>query len=127
MGAPLIFSGPGIPEGGSSDTFCYLLDIFPTLCSMLGVEMPDGIDGVDLSAVWNGEVESVRDSIFTSFRDLMKAVRGDRWKLIRYPQIDHVQLFDLASDPQETRNLGRGSCPSGPNRGAYRAHARVAG
>lgn len=105
MGAPLIFSGPGIPEGGSSDTFCYLLDIFPTLCSMLGVEMPDGIDGVDLSAVWNGDVESVRDSIFTSFRDLMKSVRGDRWKLIRYPQIDHVQLFDLASDPHETRNL----------------------
>ena len=47
----------------------------------------------------------MRDSIFTSFRDLMKAVRGDRWKLIRYPQIDHTQLFDLASDPHETGNL----------------------
>ena len=105
MGAPLIFSGPGIPQGEVSSAFCYLLDIFPTLCSLLGVKPPPGIDGFDLSPVWKGEVASVRDSVFTSFRDLMKAVRNDRWKLIRYPKIDHVQLFDLREDPHETRNL----------------------
>ena len=104
MGAPLIFAGPGIPQG-ESDTLCYLLDIFPTLCAMLGVKAPGDGDGVDLSAVWRGEVTSVRDSIFTSFRNLMKAVRTDRWKLIRYPRIDHLQLFDLQSDPDETRSL----------------------
>ncbi len=105
MGAPLIFSGPGITRGAESSTFCYLLDIFPTLCSVLGVDMPDGIDGLDLSPIWRGEVESLRDSVFTSFRHLMKAVRGERWKLIRYPQIDHTQLFDLTADPHERRNL----------------------
>ena len=107
MGAPLIFSGPGIPEGGESNTFCYLLDIFPTLCSLLGVDPPEGVDGLDLSAVWRGEVESLRASMFTSFRDLMKAVRDDRWKLIRYPKIDHTQLFDLEADPHETENLAQ--------------------
>ena len=100
-----MFSGPGVPQGGESDALCYLLDIFPTLCAMVGVDVPDGIDGHDLSPVWRGETESVRDSIFTSFRDLMKAVRDDRWKLIRYPKIDHTQLFDLDADPHETRNL----------------------
>lgn len=105
MGAPLVFSGPGIPQGGESSTFCYLLDIFPTLCSLLDIDMPEGIDGLDLSRVWRGEATSLRDSIFTSFRDLMKAVRDERWKLIRYPRIDHMQLFDLESDPHETRNL----------------------
>ncbi len=104
MGAPLIFAGPGIPRG-ESDTFCYLLDIFPTLCAMVGVQPPAGIDGVDLSTVWRGEVPSVRESIFTSFRNLMKAVRTDRWKLIRYPRINHQQLFDLQADPDETRSL----------------------
>ena len=105
MGAPLVFSGPGVPRGGESDALCYLLDIFPTLCAMAGVEIPDDIDGQDLSPIWRGETDSVRDSIFTSFRDLMKAVRDDRWKLIRYPQIDYTQLFDLETDPHETRNL----------------------
>ena len=105
MGAPLVFSGPGIPEGGESSTFCYLLDIFPTLCSLVGVDPPPGIDGLDLSPVWKGEVASLRDSVFTSFRDLMKAVRDHRWKLIRYPKVDHTQLFDMEADRHETTNL----------------------
>ena len=105
MGAPLVFSGPGVPRGEESNAFAYLLDIFPTLCALLGFEPPAGSDGRDLSPIWRGESESVRDSLFTSFRDLMKSVRDDRWKLIRYPKIDHVQLFDLAEDPHETRNL----------------------
>ncbi len=105
MGAPLIFAGPGIPAGAESSALCYLLDIFPTLCAEVGVRPPDGVDGLDLSPIWRGEADSVRDTIFTSFRDLMKAVRDDRWKLIRYPQIDHEQLFDLQADPHETRNL----------------------
>jgi hypothetical protein len=37
----------------------------------------------------------------------MKAVRNERWKLIRYPKIDHTQLFDLKADAEETRNLAR--------------------
>ncbi len=105
MGAPLVFSGPGVPRGKESNAFCYLLDIFPTLCAMVGLKAPDGVDGRDLSPIWRGEADSVRGSIFTSFRDLMKAVRDDRWKLIRYPQIDHTQLFDLETDPDEMRNL----------------------
>ena len=105
MGAPLVFAGPGIPKNGESLAFCYLLDILPTLCSQVGVEAPDGLDGVDLSPIWRGEATSVRDSVFTSFRDLMKSVRDERWKLIRYPRIDHAQLFDLQEDPHETRNL----------------------
>ena len=34
-----------------------------------------------------------------------RAVTDGRWKLIRYPLIDHTQLFDLASDPDELLNL----------------------
>ena len=35
----------------------------------------------------------------------MRAVRDDRYKLIRYPLIDHTQLFDLQTDPDELHNL----------------------
>jgi arylsulfatase A-like enzyme len=37
--------------------------------------------------------------------DEMRAVRDKRYKLIRYPQIDHTQLFDLMEDPDELNNL----------------------
>ena len=105
MGAPLIFAGPGIPKGGESNALCYLLDVFPTLCAQVGITPLDDLDGLDLSPIWTGEADSVREAVFTSFRHLMKSVRDDRWKLIRYPPIDRVQLFDLELDPHETRNL----------------------
>jgi len=39
------------------------------------------------------------------YRNVMRAVRDDRWKLIRYPQVDKTQLFDLNADPFEVTNL----------------------
>lgn len=105
MKCPLIFIGPGIPKGQSSEAFTYLLDIFPTVSSLTGVAAPAGIDGKDLAPIWQGVKEKVRDSIFLAFTDLMRSVRDEQYKLIRYPQIDHTQLFDLQSDPDEINNL----------------------
>ena len=35
----------------------------------------------------------------------IRALRDERWKLIRYPHINHTQLFDLKDDPHEVRDL----------------------
>ncbi len=43
--------------------------------------------------------------MFLPYQDLMRAVRDERYKLIVYPKVDHRQLFDLAEDPDELRNL----------------------
>ena len=32
-------------------------------------------------------------------------MRDERWKLIAYPKIGHLQLFDLQADPDERTNL----------------------
>ena len=40
-----------------------------------------------------------------AYCDLQRAVRDGRWKLIRYPQINKTQLFDLQSDPDERNDL----------------------
>jgi arylsulfatase A-like enzyme len=40
-----------------------------------------------------------------AYRSVQRAVRDDRWKLIRYPQVDKTQLFDLQTDPYEITNL----------------------
>ena len=52
-----------------------------------------------------GKEPKVRDAVFTAYRNVQRAVRDDRWKLIRYPQINRSQLFDLAEDPDELRDL----------------------
>ena len=105
MRCPLIVRGPGIPHG-STDAFTYLFDLFPTLLALGSAETPPGIDGRDLAALWSGEGDSAwRQSLFLPYRDLMRAVRGERYKLIVYPRVNHRQLFDLADDPDELRNL----------------------
>lgn len=109
MRAPLIFVGPGIPRGKRSDAMCYLLDIFPTLGALAGVPALEGSEGLSLAPVIEGRKSAVRDSIFTAYAKVQRAVRNDRWKLIVYPNIHTTQLFDLKTDPAETADLAGNS------------------
>ena len=102
---PLLITGPGIPKGQSTRAFTYLHDLFPTLCEMLSLPKPAGLEGESLRPLWEGQRERVRDSVFLPFLDVQRAVRDERWKLIAYPKIRHLQLFDLQSDPHEKVNL----------------------
>jgi arylsulfatase A-like enzyme len=105
MRPPLILRGPGIPAGKRSDAFVYLFDLFPTACELCGVAPPSGVEGKSLIPVMNGRQQKVRDTIFCAYRQVQRSVRNDRWKLIRYPHINHIQLFDLKADPDEKQNL----------------------
>jgi arylsulfatase A-like enzyme len=55
--------------------------------------------------VIQNKTSKVREILYTAYRDGQRAIRGDRWKLIRYPLVDRTQLFDLRSDPHELTNL----------------------
>jgi arylsulfatase A-like enzyme len=105
MRCPLIVRGPGVPQGRSTDAMTYLLDLGPTILDLAAAGTIDGAEGKSLRGIWEGKVEKVRDSIFLPYQDLMRAVSDGRWKLIRYPRIDHTQLFDLEHDPLEMKDL----------------------
>jgi arylsulfatase A-like enzyme len=105
MRVPLILAGPGIPRGRSTTAFTYLLDLFPTFCDVLALERPSGLEGESLRPLWEGRAERVRDSVFLPFLQIQRAVRDERWKLVAYPKISHLQLFDLKTDPEEMTNL----------------------
>jgi arylsulfatase A-like enzyme len=72
---------------------------------VLGIPAPPGLEGESLRPLWEGRKERVRDSVFLPFLEIQRAVRDERWKLIAYPKIGHLQLFDLQADPDETTNL----------------------
>jgi arylsulfatase A-like enzyme len=105
MRVPLIVAGPGIPRGKSTTAFTYLHDLFPTLCDVLALEPPPDLEGKSLRPLWEGKQQRIRDSVFLPFMQSQRAVRDERWKLIAYPKIGHLQLFDLQADPNETTNL----------------------
>ncbi|MEO1971913.1 MAG: sulfatase/phosphatase domain-containing protein, partial [Pirellulaceae bacterium] len=49
----------------------------------------------------------IRDEVYGYFRDRQRMIRTQRWKLIEYPRIERLQLFDLQVDPRETNDLSR--------------------
>jgi arylsulfatase A-like enzyme len=105
VGVPLLFAGPGVPKDQRRDALVYLLDVFPTLCELNGLDMPKNLDGKSLVKVMTGEQAQVRDSLYFNYKNLQRAAYKDGWKLICYPQINHQQLFDLKNDPDEINNL----------------------
>ena len=127
MRAPLIIAGPGVPQGRRADALCYLLDIFPTLGELAGVPAPEGSEGRSLAPVLDGRRASVREVDLHRLRPTRSGpINDDRWKLIAYPQINKVQLFDLRNDPaRDPRPLGRPG-PRGRGRPADRDARRAA-
>ncbi len=105
MNVPLLLTGPGIPKEKITDALVYLFDVFPTLCAICKLPAPGGIDGIDLYPVIRGEKKGVRTSLYTAYKNTVRAVRTDEWKLIRYPRRNYTQLFNLKKDPLEIDNL----------------------
>jgi arylsulfatase A-like enzyme len=103
---PLILAGPGIPAGLRFAVQCYLRDLYPTLCDLLGLSTPAGLDGRSLLPVLRGERTEVHEAVFGYFTDTQRMIRTkEGWKLIWYPAIQRTELFDLNVDPDELHDL----------------------
>ena len=102
---PLIISGPGIPADSRTDAMCYLFDVLPTLAKHCSVGDCKGSDGIDFNPTLADPTKPARSSMIFAYKNVQRAVRDERWKLIRYPQVDRTQLFDLQTDPFEVHNL----------------------
>ncbi len=103
---PLVFAGPGVPAGVRSDALVYLLDIYPTLCELAGVEAPDTVDGASLVPAMRGGAG--RDVLYLAYTGKHRGVRERRYKLIEYVVDGRhtvTQLFDLREDPFELHDL----------------------
>jgi len=108
---PLVIGGAGLPRSKRSDSLCYLMDLFPTICELTGTRTPSSVEGRSLLPAIHGK--RVRDSVFLAYRDIQRGVRTDRWKLILYNVNGKqtTQLFDLAHDPLEMNNLADKDVP----------------
>lgn len=105
---PFIARWPArIPAGRESPALLGLVDLLPSLTSLAGGKLPAGAapDGVDLHAALLLETGARGRSqlVLQSNRPAPLALRAANWKLIE--NRNGVELYDLAADPAETRNL----------------------
>lgn len=109
LGVPLIIRGPGIPSNARLLGQVYLRDIYPTVCQLIGVPIPSTVEGKSFVPLLTGEAKAIYPEAFAYFRDVQRAIRTDRFKYIRYPQVKREQLFDLEQDPLELKDLSTDS------------------
>ena len=107
---PLIIRLPGQGRGVRVDQLTGIVDIVPTVCALAGIDPPADLHGHDLSGFFDGGALPPDDryvyceSLYSTKYDtqgLLGLVVGD-WK---YIQTTRPELYDLARDPAEARNL----------------------
>jgi arylsulfatase A-like enzyme len=101
---PLIVSAPGGRRGARSSRTVELLDLFPTLAELCGLEPPAGLDGASLVPLLDDPNAPFDRPALTSLDAGSHAVRTERWRYIRYRD-GSEELYDHASDPHEWTNL----------------------
>lgn len=107
---PMIWRGPGVQSPGSlCNALVENVDIAPTIASLCGLPPMDWVDGADLSNLLSGGLEPVHELAVTE-NPWSKAIRWDNWRFVHYQREmfageDVGELYDIESDPNETRNL----------------------
>jgi arylsulfatase A-like enzyme len=102
---PFIVAGPGIQQGRRIDALMYQHSIFPTLCDLAGAPIPAAVEFPSLLPLLQGNRERMFASVYCAYRGFQRMARTETHKLILYPEVKQVQLFDLAKDPWEINNL----------------------
>lgn len=115
---PLIIAAPGVAPARTR-TIVELVDLYPTICDLAGVEPPRHAEGDSLVPVLeqpNAENDSTALSQYTRFGDryMGRAIRTDRHRFVAWIDtktsgVAHRELYDHQSDPAETKNIAAAS------------------
>jgi len=104
MHVPLLLRLPGLVPRGNSDRLVGLTDIPATILDVLGVRR-HGFAGVSALSAPDDSAACYGESLF-SYHTYgwapLYSLTGTRWKYIQAPA---PELYDLANDPGEQRNL----------------------
>lgn len=106
-GVPLIISVPG-KKPAVCDSLTELLDLYPTISALCGLDVPKRLQGKDISPLLDDPQQDVRDAAF-SVAPMRKGflLREDDWAYIQYGENAQggIELFDMNKDPLQYTNL----------------------
>jgi arylsulfatase A-like enzyme/GH35 family endo-1,4-beta-xylanase len=127
--APLIIASPGdgrFVQGGEARTMSEFVDVFPTLCDLAGLEIPDQCEGVSLMPAMRDPSMQLKETALTQYlyfnpMRIGYAVRDGQYRYVEWRSASLVndvyvsdagnvlgrELYDYDQDPadHERRNL----------------------
>jgi len=110
---PFIARWPGnVSPGTISDHISAFWDFLPTACEIAGVGVPENTDGISyLPTLLGKDMQAEHDYLYWEYygKGGKKAVRKGQWKAVVNDLFNDpdspVELYDLETDPGETKNL----------------------
>ena len=111
---PMIFAAPGQKKpGAKTDALAEFVDIYPTLCDLCGLPVPEGLEGTSLAPVIDRPDRPWKTAAFSQYprgKVMGYSIRTDRYRYTEWlPRSggDPVarELYDHREDPQENVNL----------------------
>ena len=120
--APLIFSAPNTKQGIKNSSPVEFVDIYPTLCDLAGIDIPNFTDGTSLKPIMTGNAEKVKDFAISQYprgnNNMGYSLRTERYRYTAWFEIDFrngekaspeklivEELYDYQKDELETKNL----------------------
>ena len=108
---PLIVSAPGLTEGAHCSKPVELVDLYPTLADLCGLEMPETLEGASLrplledpeSTAW---AKPAITQVWHNPKAWGYSIRTERWRYTEWLEGEAGrELYDHANDPEEITNL----------------------
>lgn len=104
---PLIIKVPGKTSGQQTEAITEYIDIYPSLAELVGLDVPETVDGQSFVPVIHGETPQ-KDWAVSKFKDMVTLIKGDLFytEWVKDDGIAYARmLFDHKTDPLELDNL----------------------
>nr|WP_297919368.1 sulfatase [uncultured Allomuricauda sp.] len=104
---PLLIKIPGQEQGLRSDAITEYIDVYPTLCELIGIDAPPTVEGKSVAGLFRSETPD-KDWAVCKFKNAVTLITGNlfytEWVSDTGVSFERM-LFDHDKDPQELDNL----------------------
>ena len=103
---PLILAGPGIAAGATSRSLAEMVDFYPTLAELAGLNPPEAVAGISLVETLRDPSQATRTSALSQY-DSGYSICTDRYRFTAWGEggSEGRELYDHQTDPGEMTNL----------------------
>ncbi|WDQ14924.1 sulfatase [Rhodopirellula sp. P2] len=122
---PLLIAGPGVEcAGQQTDQLAELLDLYPTLCELAGIEVPKFVDGASLVPILRNVDAKVHDGAVNQYyrrhegqQYMGYSIRTNDYRLVEWRdfstgEVTARELYDHRTDDSETESIIDSAEPS---------------
>jgi arylsulfatase A-like enzyme len=108
LNAPMIVRVPGMKKNIEITGLTEFVDIYPTLCQLAGINIPNTADGKSFLPLLSGKKNKITDATFSRFKN-GESIRTERYLYTEYRdkknQLYAKMLYDHKTDPEENTNV----------------------